>query len=42
MLPEQHLKNQTNSNGASALDASQLAQLQQATANLSSLQLSLG
>ncbi len=39
MLPEQHLKNQTNSNGASALDASQLAQLQQATANLSSLQL---
>jgi len=39
MLPEQHLKNQNTSNGSSALDASQLTQLQQVTANYSSLQL---
>ncbi|TPH16138.1 assimilatory sulfite reductase (NADPH) flavoprotein subunit [Litorilituus lipolyticus] len=39
MLPEQHLKNQNTSNGSSSLDASQLTQLQQVTANYSSLQL---
>ncbi len=39
MLPEQHLKNQNTSNSSSALDASQLALLQQTTANFSSLQL---